>query len=107
MGTAISYTECSQVAGLIQKSVETPRKAPSLRVAILRAAVCMLIRSHQAICEVRIEPRARTAYALVVKLTCKTTQQADTVVNNLSCERLISTNCSGPTLECGIYNDIQ
>ena len=26
MGTAISCTECSQVAGLIQKSVETPRK---------------------------------------------------------------------------------
>ena len=25
MGTAISCTECSQVAGLIQKSVETPR----------------------------------------------------------------------------------
>ena len=26
MGTAISCTECSQVAGLIQKLVETPRK---------------------------------------------------------------------------------
>ena len=26
METAISCTECSQVAGLIQKSVETPRK---------------------------------------------------------------------------------
>ena len=26
MGTAISCTECSQVAGLIQESVETPRK---------------------------------------------------------------------------------
>ena len=26
VGTAISCTECSQVAGLIQKSVETPRK---------------------------------------------------------------------------------
>ena len=106
MGTAISCTECSQVAGLIQKSVETPHKAPSLSAAVLRAAVCMLIRSHQAICD-RIEPKARTAYALVVKLICKTTQQVDTVVNNLSCKRLISTNCSGPTLECGIHNDIQ
>ena len=61
METAISCTECSQVAGLIQKSVETPCKALSLSAAILRAAVCMLIRSHQGICEVRIEPRARTA----------------------------------------------
>ena len=88
MGTAISYTECSQVAVLIQKSPKTPCKAPSLSAAILRADVCMLIRSHQAICEVRIEPRARTAYALVIKLICTTTQQADTVVNNLSCKRL-------------------
>ena len=41
MGTAISCTKCSQVAGLIQKLVETPRnsKAPSLRPAVLRAAV--------------------------------------------------------------------
>ena len=33
MGTAISCTKCSQVAGLIQKLVETPRslKVPSLR----------------------------------------------------------------------------
>ena len=34
MGTAIiSCVECSQVDGLIQKLVETPRKAPSLRAA--------------------------------------------------------------------------
>ena len=41
MGTAISCTECSQVAGLIQKLVETPRssKAPFLRAAVLHAAV--------------------------------------------------------------------
>ena len=41
MGTAISCTECSQVAGLIQKLVETPRSsnAPSLRVVVLHAAV--------------------------------------------------------------------
>ena len=41
MGTAISCTKCSQVAGLIQKLVETPRnsKAPPLRPAVLRAAV--------------------------------------------------------------------
>ena len=41
MGTAISCTECSQVAGLIQKLVETPRssKAPSLHAAVLCAAV--------------------------------------------------------------------
>ena len=41
MGTAISCTKCSQVAGLIQKLVETPRssKAPSLLAAVLRAAV--------------------------------------------------------------------
>ena len=40
MGTAISCTKCSQVAGLIQKLVETPRslKVPSLRPAVLRAA---------------------------------------------------------------------
>ena len=40
MGTAISCTKCSQVAGLIQKLVETPRssKIPSLRLAVLRAA---------------------------------------------------------------------
>ena len=38
MGSAISYTKCSQVA---QKSVETPRssKAPSLCTAVLCAAV--------------------------------------------------------------------
>ena len=41
MGTAISCTKCSHVAGLIQKLVETPRnsKVPSLRSAVLRAAV--------------------------------------------------------------------
>ena len=41
MGTAISCTKCSQVAGLIQKLVETPRssKAPSVHAAVLRAAV--------------------------------------------------------------------
>ena len=41
MGTAISCTKCSQVAGLIQKLVETPRnsKAPSLCPAVLRVAV--------------------------------------------------------------------
>ena len=41
MGTAISCTKCSQVAGLIQKLVETPRtsKAPSLCPAVLCAAV--------------------------------------------------------------------
>ena len=40
MGTAISCTKCSQVAGLIQKLVEIPRssKVPSLRPAVLRAA---------------------------------------------------------------------
>ena len=40
MGTAISCTKCSQVAGLIQKLVETPRnsKAPSLRPAVFCAA---------------------------------------------------------------------
>ena len=38
MGTAISCTKCSQVAGLIQKLVETPRssKVPSLRPAVLQ-----------------------------------------------------------------------
>ena len=41
MGTAILFTECSQMEGLIQKSVETPRsKARSLYAAVLRAAVC-------------------------------------------------------------------
>ena len=41
MGTAISCTKCSQVAGFIQKLVETPRtlKAQSLHPAVLRAAV--------------------------------------------------------------------
>ena len=39
MGTAISCTECSQMAGLIQKVVETPRKHLSLHVAVLCAAV--------------------------------------------------------------------
>ena len=41
VGTAISCTKCSQVAGLIQKLVEPPRssKAPSLCAAVLRAAV--------------------------------------------------------------------
>ena len=41
MGTAISCTNCSQLAGLIQKLVETPRssKALSLCAAVLRAAV--------------------------------------------------------------------
>ena len=40
MGTAISCTKCSQVAGLIQKLVETPRssKVQSLHPAVLRAA---------------------------------------------------------------------
>ena len=41
METTISCTKCSQVAGLTQKLVETPRtsKAPSLRAAVLHAAV--------------------------------------------------------------------
>ena len=40
MGTPTSCTECSQVAGLIQKLVETLRsKAPSLSAAVLLAAV--------------------------------------------------------------------
>ena len=41
VGSAISCTKCGQVAGLIQKLVETPRssKAPSLHAAVLRAAV--------------------------------------------------------------------
>ena len=53
MGTAISCTECSQVAGLIQKSVETPQKhrlfvqlffyslvpKPGYKATVLRAAV--------------------------------------------------------------------
>ena len=40
METAISCTKCSQVAGLIQKLVKTPRssKVPSLRPAVPRAA---------------------------------------------------------------------
>ena len=40
MGTAISCTKYSQVAGLIQKLEEIPRssKVPSLRPAVLRAA---------------------------------------------------------------------
>ena len=40
MGTAIFCTECIQVAGVIQKLIETPRssKAPSLRAAVLHAA---------------------------------------------------------------------
>ena len=40
MGTATLCTKCSQVAGLIQKLVETPRysKAPSLCAAVLHAA---------------------------------------------------------------------
>ena len=40
MGTAISCTKYSQVAGLIQKLEEIPRssKVPSLRPAVLRVA---------------------------------------------------------------------
>ena len=39
MGTAISCTECSQVAGLIHKIGRDSSKAPSLRAAVLHAAV--------------------------------------------------------------------
>ena len=39
MGTAISCTECSQMAGLIQKLVVDFSKAPSLCEAVLCAAV--------------------------------------------------------------------
>ena len=35
MGTAISYTKCSQVAGLIQKIGRSSSKAPSLHAAVL------------------------------------------------------------------------
>ena len=82
-------------------------------------SLCILIHSHHAIWSElimkwqspRIEPRARTAYMLwqlVVKLTCKIQcQLLNIVINNLSCKWLISTNYSSPTLEYGIYNDIQ
>ena len=39
MGTAISCTKYSQIAGLIQKVGRDSPKAPSLRAAVLRAAV--------------------------------------------------------------------
>ena len=48
MGTAISCTECSQVAGLIQKSVETPRKH-RLFVQLFFVQLCFVRRSYVAI----------------------------------------------------------
>ena len=42
MGTAISCTECSQVAGLIQKVSRSSSKAPCLHAAVLHAAVFRL-----------------------------------------------------------------
>ena len=39
MGTAISCTKCSQVAGLIQKVGRSSSEASSLRAPVLRAAV--------------------------------------------------------------------
>ena len=42
MGTAISCTECSQVAGLIQKLVETPQKRRLfVQMFFMQLSLCM------------------------------------------------------------------
>ena len=48
MGTAISCTKCSQVAGLIQKLVETPRssKTPFLRAAVFHSKILRSDHNH-------------------------------------------------------------
>ena len=43
MGTAISCTECSQVAGLIQKVGRSSSKASSLRAAVFRLKIVAII----------------------------------------------------------------
>ena len=47
MGTVISYTECSQMAGLIQKVGSVSSKAPSLRAAVFRSKI---VRSYRNPC---------------------------------------------------------
>ena len=62
MGTAISCTECSQVAGLIQKLVETPRKHRLfVQLSFVRRScvVIVIVDRHVYVLSVRKRMRAR------------------------------------------------
>ena len=103
MGTAISCTECSKVAGLIEKSVETPRKhrlfVQLFFVQLFFVQLSFVRRSYVAIdrhvLSTRACARAHTEALEVPEIVNKT--QGKQCKANSACLRLCVHKCAKPS----------